>query len=201
VSVDPIERARNAYDAKLRGLYRFRPTIVGGSPLGVKAQPVDEIHWVRRDQVRANDYNPNFVAPPELKLLKVSILSDGWTQPIVARRVDDGYEVIDGFHRWLVSGDPDVLALTDGFVPLSVVADKRLEDRMMSTIRHNRARGSHHVLKMADIVAAMLDNGVPKERVAESLQMDEEEIDRMYDHGDMLKRGAEDEFNKGWVPG
>jgi len=196
-----MTRARSAYEAKLRAVHKFNPVIVGGSPMGPISQPVSVVKWVDRSQVRANDYNPNIVAPPELKLLKVSILTDGWTQPIVVREDGDGYEVVDGFHRWLLSADPHVGALTDGLVPVVVVAERPLEDRVMSTVRHNRARGSHHVLKMADLVAEMIDNGVARERVAELMQMDAEEVDRMYDHGDMLKRGGTDEFQPGWVPG
>jgi hypothetical protein len=203
VSADAaMKRARDAYETKLRAVHKFSPTIVGGSPMGNDQQPVGNVLWVHRDSVSANAYNPNVVAPPELKLLKVSILTDGWTQPIVVRRAGGGrYEVVDGFHRWLLAFDPHVGALTDGMVPISVLHERPLEDRMMSTIRHNRARGSHHVLKMADIVAMMIDGGIAHGRVAELLQMDAEEVERMYDHGDMLKRGAGDEFNPGWRPG
>src|SRR5258708_4407167 len=82
---------------------------------GIISQPIGHVHWVKRSLLRANDYNPNHVAPPELALLKVSIMEDGWTQPIVIRK---DYEIVDGFHRWTVSGDPEVSALTDGMVPV-----------------------------------------------------------------------------------
>lgn len=197
---EQVRRAREQYDDKLRIVARFKPDIEPP-----KIQPVSNVIWVDREFLQANDYNPNFVPPPELKLLKVSILTDGWTQPIVVREVgDEGcfshYEVVDGFHRWVISADPQVAAMTEGKVPIALVVPRSEENQMMSTIRHNRARGSHHVLGMADIVATLVGNGVPEEEVARLLQMEDEEIERLLDRGDMLKRGSADEFGKGWVP-
>lgn len=207
--MDAVERGRAAYDAKLRSVHRYKPELSehAVSQQRVHVQPVDGIRWVPASSVRANSYNPNFVAPPELKLLKVSLLEDGWTQPLVVRPIDEGerhdaseWELVDGFHRWLLAGDPDVSAMTDGLVPIAPVHDSPEENRMMSTIRHNRARGSHHVLKMADIIVTLSESGYSDEQIIQMLGMDEEEVDRMKDRGDMLKRGSADEFGKGWVP-
>lgn len=160
-------------------------------------QPVSTVQWIHRDELRANDYNPNHVAPPEKRLLKISILEDGWTQPIVVR---SSMEIVDGFHRWLVSKDKDVYALTDGLVPVVFLDDsKTAEDQMMSTIRHNRARGIHAVVSMAEIVAALSESGLPDDEIATRLQMDEEEVSRLLDRGNMLLRGSRDDFNQGWV--
>lgn len=208
--MDAVERGRAAYDAKLRSVHRYKPVLsehaVSESRLHI--QPVDHVRWVPVTSVRANAYNPNFVAPPELKLLKVSLLEDGWTQPLVCRPLDNGewaeateWELIDGFHRWLLAGDPDVAEMTGGQVPIAPVPDKPEEDRMMSTIRHNRARGSHHVLKMSDIVVTLSENGYTDEQIITMLGMDDEEVGRMRDRGNMLKRGSQDEFEPGWVPG
>jgi ParB-like chromosome segregation protein Spo0J len=162
-------------------------------------QPVSHVEWAPRDSFRANAYNPNHVAPAELRLLKLSILHDGWTQPIVAR--PDG-EIVDGYHRWLVSRDPEVAALTGGLVPVVRLSAGTLDAQMMSTIRHNRARGTHAVLKMADIVRALIDeHGLPESRVMSLLQMESEEVDRLYDRAGMTVRGAHADFNKGWTPG
>jgi ParB-like chromosome segregation protein Spo0J len=107
-----------------------------------------------------NNYNPNAIAPPELELLKLSIIEDGWTMPIVTLPEQDGrFVIVDGFHRWKISADPKVYALTDGLVPTVQVGLDPIHQQM-STIRHNRARGTHGVLKMAQIVRSMLADGV-----------------------------------------
>lgn len=208
--MDAVERGRAAYDAKLRSVHRYKPDLSEHAIVRSKlrVQPVDHVRWVPVSAVRANAYNPNFVAPPELKLLKVSLLEDGWTQPLVCRPLDADewseateWELIDGFHRWLLAGDPDVYEMTSGHVPIAPVADKPEEDRMMSTIRHNRARGSHHVLKMSDIIVTLSESGYTDDQIITMLGMDDEEVERMRDRGNMLKRGSQDEFEPGWVPG
>lgn len=109
-------------------------------------------------------------------------------------------EIVDGFHRWLVSGDKQVSAMTDGLVPVVFLDDsKSVEDQMMSTIRHNRARGIHAVVSMAEIVATLSESGLPDDEIATRLQMDEEEVSRLLDRGNMLKRGSREDFNQGWV--
>jgi ParB-like chromosome segregation protein Spo0J len=134
----------------------------------------------------------------EFRLLKISILADGWTQPIVV----SGKTIVDGEHRWTVAGDPEVAALTGGMVPIvRVSAD--LADQMMSTVRHNRARGNHLVLPMGEIVRSLLEAGRPKEQVMELMQMEEEEVDRLAERAGMpaqVARSSSD-FNKGWQPG
>lgn len=197
-------------------------------PKGEDNQPVSRVKWVLRDLVQANAYNPNHVAPPELRLLKISLLVDGWTQPIVVReewgewteravvpagavvefdderkqqRVLSHYEVVDGYHRWLCAAEKRIAAMTGGHVPIVPLNPSSLEAQMMSTIRHNRARGTHQVLKMADIAAEMVGAGVPDERIIQLLQMEPDEIERLKDRGSMSKRGAADDFGPGWTPG
>lgn len=163
-----------------------------------KAQPVNTVRWVKRDTLQANDYNPNHVPPAEKKLLKISILEDGWTQPIVVGA--DGKTIIDGFHRWSISEDKEVYAMTEGFVPVVDLIPQDQAHQKMSTIRHNRARGSHYVLKMSDIVESLVnEEDLSFNEVSERLQMDREEVERLYDHGNMVKRGGLDGFNKGWT--
>jgi ParB-like chromosome segregation protein Spo0J len=171
---------------------------------GVEAQPLAQVEWVPRASLTANDYNPNRVAPPELALLKLSILENGWTQPIVTHSPDqDGTaEIVDGFHRWTVSADPDVAALTGGLVPVVRLAQATPELARMATIRHNRARGTHYVLRMADLVVDLIDTyHLDAEEVGRRLQMDPEEVSRLYDRGDMRKRASAGAFNNGWKPG
>jgi ParB-like chromosome segregation protein Spo0J len=170
----------------------------------MKKQPLDLVEWVDRDSIEPNDYNPNKQPPPEHRLLKVSILEDGWTQPIVV--FDDGSGkkpvIVDGEHRWRVSGDKEIKKLTKGRVPIVRIAGSR-EQRMMSTIRHNRARGEHHVLPMAEIVRALLDAGIEKGDVQFLLQMEEEEVERLAEKAGLpeVVSRSHTEFNKGWVPG
>jgi ParB-like chromosome segregation protein Spo0J len=155
--------------------------------------------------LRANDYNPNHVAVPELKLLAQSIVEDGWTQPLVIRPADeeeDGtcYEIVDGFHRWTVSGRFDeVRAMTDGQVPCVVVQPDPAHQRM-STIRHNRARGKHAVIKMADIVDTLLAEGVTEEELRTRLGMEGEEVSRLASRGKMIDRGSAEGFGESWRP-
>lgn len=169
------------------------------APAGIEHQPVGRVTWVHRDELHANDYNPNHVPTPELKLLKLSILEDGWTQPIVVR---EDHEIVDGFHRWTISGDPDVFALTYGMVPVVYLRPGVSETHQrMSTVRHNRARGVHHVVKMADIVAGLIaEQGLPDEEVQRRLGMDREEVKRLKARGDMIAHFQDAAFNNGWTP-
>lgn len=167
--------------------------------MAIENQPVNNVQWKHRDELHSNIYNPNQVYPLEMSLLKTSILEDGWTQPIVARA--DG-EIVDGFHRWTISADPEIYALTDGYVPVvSLPVEGDMAHQMMSTIRHNRARGSHYVLKMADIVGVLVDQmQLPEAEIMRRLGMEAEEVKRLHERGNMLKRGSKDGFNNGWVP-
>lgn len=184
-----------------------RPTGITG-PVGVEQQPVSKMKWVDPALIRNNDFNPNYVAPPEIRLLRISILTDGWTQPIVVSEIEPDeenriFEITDGEHRHILgSTDSEIRALTDGLVPISITEARDAATRMMSTVRHNRARGNHHVLSMADIVVTLHDNGVSEDDIGHLLQMEKEEIVRLLDRGNMLKIGTADteDFHQGWVP-
>jgi ParB-like chromosome segregation protein Spo0J len=173
--------------------------------MSVKNQPVSKVRWLARNRLRANDYNPNHVAAPELALLLTSLLEDGWTQPIVTLpEGDDGcFQIVDGFHRWTLSADPRVAALTGGMVPtVQVLLDP--VHRMMSTIRHNRARGTHAVLRMAEIVRGMMDDGVPQREIQKRLGMEREEVLRLVNRAGMpaqVTKGRAGALSKAWVPG
>jgi ParB-like chromosome segregation protein Spo0J len=172
--------------------------------VSVAEQPVSRVQWLPRERLRSNAYNPNKVAAPELELLIVSIVEDGWTQPIVVLPADgDGlHQIVDGFHRWTVSADPRVLKLTGGQVPVVVVGLDPVH-RMMSTIRHNRARGTHAVVRMAEIVRRMTDEGVPQRTIQKRLGMESEEVVRLLNRAGMPAqvRKVAPGFNKAWVPG
>ncbi|WP_233869645.1 ParB N-terminal domain-containing protein [Paraburkholderia adhaesiva] len=166
--------------------------------------PVSRVTWIHRDRIRANAYNPNRVAPPELELLILSILEDGFTQPLVVLDNGDGsWLLVDGYHRWIVSDDARIVARYGGFVPV-VQIDADPVHRMMSTIRHNRARGTHAVLPMADIVRTMIVSGVALDAIGRGLGMEGEEINRLADRSGMPRRvgerGAKNTFGHAWVP-
>jgi len=143
----------------------------------IKQQPVDSVKWVDRNELEANDYNPNHVAPRELKLLKTSILETGWTQPIVV--LNDGKTIIDGFHRWTLSGNKEISKLTGGKVPI-VICDIDSSHQILATVRHNRARGTHGIDPMASIVIRLLeDEELSVDEVMDRCGMEREEVERL----------------------
>lgn len=129
-------------------------------------EPVDCVRWIPMDKVKANEYNPNRVASTEMKLLHTSIKLDGYTQPIVAYKLDNGeYEVVDGFHRNRVGKEyKDINKRIHGYLPI-VVLDKPLDERIGSTIRHNRARGTHQIRSMSEIVIDLAKAGWTDEEI------------------------------------
>ena len=146
------------------------------------SEPVDLVIWVKSETVRRNDYNPNAVAPPEMRLLALSVKADGYTQPIVTCHDEHGEEVIDGFHRHRVGKEvPEVRKRVHGYLPVVRVGAERSDraDRIASTIRHNRARGRHGVDPMASIVAELHQRGWDAARIAKELGMDSDEVLRL----------------------
>lgn len=165
-----------------------------------KTMPVDMIRWVPIDRVSANDYNPNSVAKNEMRLLHTSISHDGYTQPIVTvyDKADDRYVIVDGFHRYLTcKTSKEIQEATGGCVPV-VVIDKPINDRMASTVRHNRARGKHSINGMANMVFTMLDNGWDDSEVCDELGMESEEIVRLKYVTGFAKLFEGVEYRKAW---
>ncbi len=162
-------------------------------------EPVDTVTWVPADRVQANTYNPNKVATPEMKLLHESIRADGYTQPIVAYKLPDGnYEIVDGFHRNRVGREyPDVASRIKGYLPI-VVIDKPLDERMGSTIRHNRARGTHQIRSMSDIVLDLVKQGWSDEKIMEKLGMGRDEVFRLKQISGLKEAFSNHEFSKSW---
>ena len=145
------------------------------------ADPVSSVRWVPVEQVEANDYNPNIVASNELRLLYLSVLHDGFTQPVVTihDKDRDKYIIVDGFHRYLVATRyADIRERCHGLLPI-VVIDKSINDRMASTVRHNRARGKHNISGMADIVFKMLDGGWGEAAICKELGLEADELIRL----------------------
>ena len=161
----------------------------------IKNHPVNFVKWVETGKVYANDYNPNKVAPPEMKLLKLSIENDGFTQPIVVWETDSGYEVVDGFHRHLVGEE---LGLTH--LPVVVINPDRVKkgDRIASTIRHNRARGKHQISSMSDIVVDLHKRNWSDKKIAKELGMDADEVLRLKQITGLAEAFSDMEFSKAW---
>lgn len=157
--------------------------------------PVSFVQWIETSKILANDYNPNSVAPPEMELLKLSIESDGFTQPIVVWQTDDHYEVVDGFHRHLVGKQ---LGLSH--LPVVVINKTRTErnDRIASTIRHNRARGKHQIEAMSDIVIELSRRNWSDERIAKELGMEPDEVLRLKQITGLAEMFADREFSEAW---
>ena len=140
--------------------------------------PLASLQWVDRAKLRANDYNPNKVSEENLKLLLQSILTNGWTLPIVVR---PDYTIIDGFHRWTVSGREPLLSKLGGKVPVVIVDHEDEADDVYGTITHNRARGTHLLDPMKAIVKKLLDEGKTVQEIGKQLGMKPEEIFRLSD--------------------
>lgn len=162
--------------------------------------PVSNVRWVPVEKVTANDYNPNSVARNEMRLLYISVLHDGYTQPIVTvyDADQDMYVIVDGFHRYLICKTyKDIAERTGGRVPI-VVIDKPINDRMASTVRHNRARGKHSVDGMASMVFAMLDNGWADDAICNEMGLEAEELVRLKHITGFSKLFEDVEYRKSW---
>lgn len=180
-------------------LNTLRHTLVEYSPF--KSEPVDYVEWVPANQVQANSYNPNSVAPPEMELLRLSILADGFTQPIVSNAENDHREVVDGFHRSRVGKEClDVSARVYGYLPLVQIKSERGDkaDRMAATIRHNRARGKHQVIAMSEIVLDLKRRNWSDEKIGRELGMDPDEVLRLAQITGLIESFKDREFSQAW---
>lgn len=162
--------------------------------------PVYNVKAIPIEKIQANAYNPNKVAPPEMKLLYLSIKEDGYTQPVVCYYIADKdiYEVVDGFHRYLVMKTcKDIYEREKGKLPVAVI-DKPLGERIASTIRHNRARGSHDVDLMSNIVAELTELGKSNSWISKHLGMSADEVLRLKQITGLAALFKDDEFSKAW---
>ena len=165
------------------------------------SQPVDDVQWVHVSKIEPNDYNPNAVAKTEMRLLYVSILHDGYTQPLVTMydEARDKYVIVDGFHRYFVlKTNEDIYERTNGALPI-VVIDRPENDLMAATIRHNRARGKHSVGGMANLVFRMLDGGWSDVEICNELGMEVEELVRLKHITGFSKLFENAEYHRAWM--
>jgi len=163
-----------------------------------EAHPVSHVVWVDTDLVHANDYNPNTVAPPEMRLLEISIVSDMFTQPIVVWKSEDGYEVVDGFHRYRVGKKLGMKQL-----PVVIVNADRVDrgDRIASTIRHNRARGQHQVEGMSEIIQELARRNWSDKKISRELGMEPDEVLRLKQITGLAEMFADKNFSEAWEVG
>ena len=157
--------------------------------------PVWNIQAIPIEQIDANSYNPNHVAPPEMRLLYESIKEDGYTMPVVVYPKPDGrYEIVDGYHRYTVMlTHRDIYEREGGLLPCSII-DKDVSNRMASTIRHNRARGTHSIELMVDIVAELTKAGMSDEWIKKNIGMDADELLRLKQISGLMELFADREF-------
>ena len=184
---------------KINAINEIRECIHEQSPF--KNEPVDYVKWVLAENVVANDYNPNKVAPPEMELLEISIMNDGYTQPVVTFPNNGKIEVVDGFHRTRVSKESKIVRQrVMGYTPTVIIRKEQSDknDRIASTIRHNRARGKHQVDAMSEIILELKNRNWKNERIARELGMDEEEILRLCQITGLQDIFKDDDFSKSW---
>jgi len=162
--------------------------------------PIYNVLSIPVQKIQANAYNPNSVASPEMKLLYESILNDGYTMPIVCYYLPeiDKYEIVDGFHRYtIIKKHKDIFDREEGKLPV-VVIDKDISNRMASTIRHNRARGSHSIDLMSNIVAELIEMGKSDKWIAKHLGMDADELLRLKQITGLASLFKDKEYSKSW---
>lgn len=187
-------------DEKIESLNHIRRFLHSVSPFS--QEPVDCVLWVKAKNIVANDYNPNVMAPAEKRLLEYSLLMDGFTQPVVVSELKENYTVVDGFHRYL-SGKKRTGAgrRLKGYIPVTCINETRKgkAERIAATIRHNRARGRHHVISMSDIVRDLSRRGWSDTRIGTELGMEEDEVLRMKQISGLTEMFADEEFSAAWT--
>ncbi len=186
-------------DEKVDAINRIRAALHLHSPF--RSEPVDFVEWVKAEDVQANDYNPNSVAPPEMELLRVSIMADGYTQPIVTMPDGDKRTVVDGFHRNRVGKEcADVRERVHGYLPVVRIKESQEDrgSRMAATVRHNRARGEHRVESMSEIVIELKRRFWSDEKISKELGMEPDEVLRLTQVTGLAGLFADQEFSEAW---
>ena len=202
-----IEKVENIFkeldsldiEEKINTINEIKKILHQHSPF--RNEPTDCVLWVKNELVEANDYNPNVVAPPEMKLLEHSISQDGYTQPIVGFQENEHYEVVDGFHRNRIGKESkEVSERIKGYLPITIVNSDRLDrgDRIASTIRHNRARGKHLVGEMSNIIQELARRNWSDKKIAKELGMEPDEVLRLKQITGLAEMFADEEFSEAW---
>ena len=195
-----IEKIRKLpTDSAVAVMNQIRQALHEAGPM--RNEPVDCVLWVKAEVTRANDYNPNTVAPPEMRLLEHSIAEDGYTQPVVTWQDEEVLEVVDGFHRNRIGKESaQVRKRTHGYLTVTKVNTDRCDrgDRISSTIRHNRARGKHRIDAMSNIVIELKRRNWSDERIGRELGMDPDEVLRLSQISGLAEMFADRKFSEAW---
>lgn len=196
-AVDRFFDEHDDIDDQVSMLNKVRQRLHDRSPFN---EPVENIRWVKQSDVEGNDYNPNEVATPEMDLLHKSIKEDGYTQPVVTYQTGDNeYEVVDGYHRTLIGKTrEDIRERLNDHIPVTII-DKPLNERMSSTIRHNRARGTHQIRDMSNLVASLYEQGWDDEQICEELGMELDEVLRLKQVSGLKEVFSGHEFSQSWT--
>ncbi|MGS2874063.1 IbrB-like domain-containing protein [Enterobacter huaxiensis] len=186
---------------RINAINAFRQAIHKNSPF--RDHPIDCVLWIKQDEITANDYNPNNVAPPEKRLLSRSLELDGFTQPIVVtQNASQHYEIVDGFHRHEIGTNRASLKRQlKGFLPVTCLRQDRQDkhNRMAATIRHNRARGRHQINAMSEIVRELVQLGWNDEKIGKELGMDSDEVLRLKQINGLLELFADRRYSEAWT--
>lgn len=198
--IDTEELLKLSDEDKIKKINEVKMALHEISPFS--NEPVDCVLWVKSDLIQANDYNPNIVATPEMKLLHTSIKEDGYTQPIVTMKENNNnYLIIDGFHRSRIGKEyEDIKNKVLGYLPITLIRTSRNKssDRMASTIRHNRARGVHTVDGMSSIVISMIKSGWDDSLISKELGMDADELIRLKQVCGIADIFKGKDYNRAW---
>jgi len=193
------ELSRLGEAERIEEINKIKTTLHEISPMN--SEPVDCVVWVKNEKVIANDYNPNAVAPPEMDLLKISIMNDGYTQPIVVFEEEEKYIVVDGFHRNRIGKEyKQVTDRVKGYLPITIIRQERKDrgDRIVATIRHNRARGKHKIDAMSDIVIELKKRNWSDEKIGRELGMEPDEVLRLAQITGLAEMFKDKEFSRAW---
>lgn len=186
---------------KINAINKFRQVLHRRSPFC--EHPVDCVLWIRQEEVTPNDYNPNHLAPPEKRLLYTSLQANGFTQPVVVQKQNSGkYTIVDGFHRYeLASSKLSLNKQLHGYIPVSCLTHgtEEREALMAATIRHNRARGRHHIPAMSEIVRELVNLGWDNNKIGKELGMDADEVLRLKQINGLAEMFADRRFSQAWT--
>ena len=188
-------------EERINAINAFRQAIHNKSPF--REQPIDCVLWVKQESITANDYNPNNVAPPEMRLLSTSLELDGFTQPIVVTENEpQHYEIVDGFHRHEIGKNRAAMKRQlKGYQPIACLRKERQQklDRIAATVRHNRARGRHQINAMSELVRELALLGWNDAKIGQELGMDDDEVLRLKQINGLLELFADRRYSEAWT--
>ena len=188
-------------DDKISEINKIKTLLSQYSPF--KSHPVDNVIWIKAgDNLQANDYNPNSQADVEHKLLELSLIADGFTQPVVTMPIKKDFEIVDGFHRSKLAKESDkIKETTFGYVPIVQISRKLdKESRLSTTVRHNRARGTHAIQGMSKIVQDLQRRGWSEEKIGKELGMQKDEVLRLQQTLGLSELYENQEYSFSWNP-